>query len=126
LCAKCTLSCRIVRPWYYLRLGWEAGDEALLVAHKKEFPKPIAKSTPWVGGEDSAQVAAELVAAVEQKPPFPTEAVEQTAAIFAALAAASQPLDAEGLAAQFKRTKTTEKKVGDELLVTPARLGYVT
>jgi hypothetical protein len=49
----------------------------------------------------------------------------QTAAIFAALAAASQPLDAKGLAAQFKRTKTTEKKVG-EVLASLARLGYVT
>lgn len=75
--------------------------------------------------EEGAQVAAELIAAVEQKPSFPTGAVEQTAAIFAALAAASEPLDAKGLAAQFKRTKTTEKKVG-EVLASLARLGYVT
>jgi hypothetical protein len=75
--------------------------------------------------EEGAQVAAELIAAVEQKPSFPSDAVEQTAAIFAALAAASQPLDAKGLAAQFKRTKTTEKKVG-EVLASLARLGYVT
>ena len=75
--------------------------------------------------EQGAQVAAELVAAVEQKPSFPSGAVEQTAAVFAALAAASQPLDARGLAAQFKRTKTTEKKVG-EVLASLARLGYVT
>ncbi len=74
--------------------------------------------------EEGSQVAAELVAAVEQKPPFPSGAVEQTAAVFAALAAASQPLDAVGLAAQFKRTKTTEKKVG-EVLASLARLGYV-
>jgi hypothetical protein len=75
--------------------------------------------------EEGAQVAAELIAAVEQKPSFPSGAVEQTAAIFAALAAASQPLDAQSLAAQFKRTKTTEKKVG-EVLASLARLGYVT
>ena len=75
--------------------------------------------------EEGAQVAAELIAAVEQKPSFPSGAVEQTAAIFAALAAASEPLDAKGLAAQFKRTKTTEKKVG-EVLASLARLGYVT
>jgi hypothetical protein len=75
--------------------------------------------------EDGAQVAAELIAAVEQKPSFPPGAVEQTAAVFAALAAASQPLDAKALAAQFKRTKTTEKKVG-EVLASLARLGYVT
>ena len=74
--------------------------------------------------EQGAQVAAELIAAVEQKPSFPTGAVEQTAAVFGALAAAGGPLDARGLAAQFKRTKTTEKKVG-EVLASLARLGYV-
>ncbi len=74
--------------------------------------------------EEGAQIAAELIPAVEQKPSFPTGAVEQTAAIFSALAVASQPLDAKGLAAQFKRTKTTEKKVG-EVLASLARLGYV-
>jgi hypothetical protein len=41
------------------------------------------------------------------------------------LAAASEPLDAKGLAARFKRTKTTEKKVA-EVLASLARLGYVT
>jgi hypothetical protein len=75
--------------------------------------------------EEGAQVAAELIAAIEQKPSFPSGAVEQTAAVFAALAAASEPLDAKGLAAQFKRTKTTEKKIGD-VLASLARLGYVT
>ncbi len=75
--------------------------------------------------EEGAQVAAELISAVEQKPSFPAGAVEQTAAVFAALAAASVPLDAKGLAMQFKRTKTTEKKVG-EVLASLARLGYVT
>ena len=74
--------------------------------------------------EEGAQVAAELIAAVEQKPSFPSGPVEQTAAIFAALAAASEPLDAKGLAALFKRTKTTEKKVG-EVLASLTRLGYV-
>jgi hypothetical protein len=75
--------------------------------------------------EEGTQVAAELIAAVEQKPSFPSGAVEQTAAVFAALAAASEPLDAKGLAARFKRTKTTEKKVA-EVLASLARLGYVT
>src|ERR1700722_6771727 len=75
--------------------------------------------------EEGAQVGAELVAAVEQKPSFPSGAVEQTAAIFPALAAASAPLDANGLAAGVQRTKTTEKKVG-EVLAALARLGHVT
>jgi hypothetical protein len=69
-----------------------------------------------------SRFAAELIPAVEQKPSFPSGAVEQTAAVFAALAAASEPLDAKGLAAQFKRVKTTEKKVG-EVLASLARHG---
>jgi hypothetical protein len=86
------------------------------------FAKGIDKQA---AKEEGAQVTAELIAAVEQKPSFPSGAVEQTAAVFSALAAASGPLDAKGLAAQFKRTKTTEKKVG-EVLASLARLGYVT
>jgi hypothetical protein len=49
----------------------------------------------------------------------------RSSTVFAALAAASQPLDAKSLAAQFKRTKTTERKVGD-VLASLARLGYAT
>jgi len=49
-------------------------------------------------------------------------AVEQTAGVFAALAATSEPFDARGLAAVFKPTKGTEKKVSD-VLASLARLG---
>ena len=86
------------------------------------FAKGVDKQAAKEAG---AQVAAELIATVEQKLSFPTGAVEQTAAVFAALAAAGGPLDAKGLAEQFKRTRTTEKKVG-EVLASLARLGYVT
>jgi len=76
--------------------------------------------------EEGAQIAASLdLGEKEHKPSFPASAVEQTAAVFAALAAASAPLDARGLAAQFKRTRTTEKKVA-AVLASLARLGYVT
>ncbi|NVN86909.1 MAG: class I SAM-dependent DNA methyltransferase [Rhodopseudomonas sp.] len=76
--------------------------------------------------EAGAQVAATLDFAEKvQLPSFPASAVEQTAAVFAALAAAAAPLDAHSLAAQFKRGKTTEKKVAD-VLASLARLGYVT
>jgi hypothetical protein len=51
---------------------------------------------------------------------------EQTTAVLAALAAAAGgPLDPKTVAAQFKRVKTTEKKVAD-VLATLAGLGYVT
>ena len=62
--------------------------------------------------------------AVQQKRSFPSGAVEQTGAVFAALTAAVGPLDAKTLAAQFKRTKTTERKAA-EVLASLARLGYV-
>jgi hypothetical protein len=90
-----------------------------------QIPRFAKRVDKQAAKEQGAQIAAELIAAVEQKPSFPNGAVEQTAAIFAALAGANEPLDAKGLAAQFKRTKTTEKKVG-EVLASLARLGYVT
>jgi hypothetical protein len=86
------------------------------------FAKGVDKQA---ASEEGAQVAAELVAAVEQKPSFPAGAVVQTAAVFAALASASAPLDAKAIAAQFRKTKTSEKKIAD-VLASLARLGHVT
>jgi hypothetical protein len=75
--------------------------------------------------EEGAQVAAELLLPeAAQKISFPAGAVEQTAAVFAALAAAGGPLDAQAIAGQFRKTKTTEKKIGD-VLASLARLGHV-
>ncbi|WQH01355.1 type IIL restriction-modification enzyme MmeI [Rhodopseudomonas palustris] len=89
---------------------------------KPRFAKGIDRQAAT---EDGAQIAASLdLGETRQKPSFPAGAVEQTAAVFAALAAAPGPLDAKGLAAQFRRTKTTEKKVA-EVLASLARLGYV-
>jgi hypothetical protein len=98
------------------RVRWLRSDYQI-----PRFAKGVDKQAAT---EEGAQVAAELIAAVEQKPSFPAGAVEQTAAVFAALAAANGPLDSKGLAAQFKQTRTTEKKVGD-VLASLARLGYV-
>lgn len=91
-----------------------------------QIPRFGKDADKQAAGEQGAQIAAalDLVDKV-QLPSFPTVAVEQTAAVFAVLAAASGPLDAKGLAAHFKRTKTTERKVG-EVLASLARLGYVT
>lgn len=76
--------------------------------------------------EADAQVAAQLdVTAKEQKPSFPTNAVEQTAAVFGALAQASVPLDAAAIATQFRKTKTSEAKIAG-VLASLARLGHVT
>lgn len=76
--------------------------------------------------EEGTQVVAELLLPeVEQKQSFPSGAVEQTAAVFAALAAACGPINAQAIASKFKKTRTTEKKVGD-VLASLARLGHVT
>jgi hypothetical protein len=90
-----------------------------------QIPRFATGVDKQAASEEGSQVAAELIAAVVQKPSFPAGAVEQTAAVFAALAATSEPVDAKGLAAQFKKTRTTEKKIG-EVLASLARLGYVT
>lgn len=86
------------------------------------FAKGIDKQA---ASEAGAQIAADLVGAAVQKPGFPTVAVEQTAAVFAALSEISGAIDAKGLANQFRTTKTTERKVA-AVLASLTRLGYVT
>jgi hypothetical protein len=57
--------------------------------------------------EEGAQIAAELglPGAAARKPSFPSDAVGQTAAVFAVLASASGPLDAAAIAGGFRKTK---------------------
>lgn len=75
--------------------------------------------------EEGAQVAAMLdVAEKVQLPSFPAGAVEQTAAVFAVLAGSGAAMDARSVAAQFRKAKTTEKRIGD-VLASLARLGHV-
>ena len=56
---------------------------------------------------------------------FPSGAVEQTAAVFAALTSSRIPLDERSIATQFRKTRNTDKKIGD-VLSALARLGHVT
>lgn len=87
------------------------------------FGKDLDKQA---AAEADMQVAAQLdIVAKTHKPAFPTSAVEQTAAVFAALAAASAPLDVATLAARFRKTKNTERNIFD-VLAALARLGHVT
>jgi hypothetical protein len=75
--------------------------------------------------EEGAQVAATLALADKaQKPTFPSGAVEQTAAVFAALAGAGTAVDAATIASGFKQGKKVEKKV-TAVLMSLARLGHV-
>ncbi|MFZ5731574.1 MAG: hypothetical protein ACOY4O_02485 [Pseudomonadota bacterium] len=91
-----------------------------------QIPRFGKTADKQAASEDGAQVAAELLLPeTAQKIAFPSGAVEQTAAVFAALAAASAPLDVAAIAAQFRKTKTAEKKIAD-VLASLARLGHVT
>lgn len=84
------------------------------------FAKAVDKQA---AKEEGAQIAAALVEA-EQKPSFPSGAVEQTAAVFAALAASTAPVDAAVLARGFRQGKRVEKKIA-AVLLSLGRLGYV-
>lgn len=75
--------------------------------------------------EEGAQIAAALdLAEKVQKPLFPADDVQQTAAVFSVLAAAQRPLDAGAIAAHFRRTRTTVPNIV-RVLAALSRLGYV-
>jgi SAM-dependent methyltransferase len=59
------------------------------------------------------------------KPSFPAEDVMQTAAVMAALAAASSPLDADAIARAFKQGRKISHKIS-AILAALARVGFVT
>ena len=86
----------------------------------KDVDKQAAK-------EEGAQIAADLglPEPSARKPSFPTDPVEQTAAVFATLAAARGPASAGVLAGNFRKTRNVEKAVFD-VLASLARLGHVT
>lgn len=92
-----------------------------------QIPRFAAKADAQEAAEQGSQVEAALQkpkAAAEKKPSFPSDPVEQTAAIFAAFAAAKTPLGLEDLAAQFRKSKTSEERIG-RVLMSLERLGHV-
>jgi hypothetical protein len=74
--------------------------------------------------EAGEQLEAPLVfaAAKAQKPAFPASDLERTAAVFAALTEASEPLDAQSIAAKFRQGRKIEPSVA-RILVAFARMG---
>jgi hypothetical protein len=76
--------------------------------------------------EEGAQIAADLglPAPAARKLAFPSDAVEQTAAVFAALAAAGGPVSAAHIAQDFRKTKNLEETIA-KVLGSLARLGHV-
>ena len=76
--------------------------------------------------ESGAQIDAPLVAEAgkTQKPSFPTSEVDRTAAVFAALAMATGPLDAAAIARMYRQGARVEPHVF-RVLAALARLGHV-
>jgi hypothetical protein len=76
--------------------------------------------------EAEEQLEAPLViqAGKAQKPAFPVNDLERTAAVFAALVDARQPLDARAIAATFRQGSKVEPAIS-RVLASLARLGHV-
>jgi len=75
--------------------------------------------------EEGAQLAVTLAnEAKAQKPLFPTNDLERTAAVFAALMRAEKPLDAAALAKTFRQGAKAEATIA-RVLASLARLGHV-
>ncbi len=86
------------------------------------FAKPADRQE---AAEAGAQVSATLhVLESRQKPGFPARAVEQSAAVFAALAAASRPVGAAAIASGFRQGRRIEPKIA-AILASAARIGAV-
>ena len=85
------------------------------------FGKPVDKQA---APEDGAQIVVPLDLEKVQKPSFPPGAVERTAAVFAALAETTTPLDASSIASRFRQGKKVEKQIA-AVLMSLARLGHV-
>ncbi|MDB5548208.1 MAG: hypothetical protein JWP21_1655, partial [Tardiphaga sp.] len=108
------------------RADEEARGEVRWLRPDYQIPRFAKTADRQAVAEQGAQIKATLdPVAIQQKISFPSNAVEQTAAVFAALASAAVPLDAGAIAAHFRKTKTSEKKIED-VLWSLARLGHVT
>ena len=126
--------------------GWAVGirDDAILanlVALNRERADEEARGIvrwlrpdyqmPLFGRPADRQAAAEAeaqavlpVGETVQKPRFPATGIEQSAAIFAALASARDPIDISRIAAHFSQGRRSEPKIAS-ILAAAARVGAV-
>jgi hypothetical protein len=108
-------------------LNKERGDEeatGLVRWLRADYQIPRFGSVKEKAELDLAGVAPGQEAAVAAKPSFPSDDLAQTAAVMAALAASSTPLDALSVAATFKQGRRIESKVRS-VLSALARTGFV-
>jgi hypothetical protein len=75
--------------------------------------------------EEQLEAALDIAAAGTKKASFPTDAVGQTAAVFAALAASQGTVTAADIAAGFRKSKNLEKTIAG-VLASLTRLGHIT
>lgn len=77
-------------------------------------------------GEKAEQIEADLGGEIisEKKPTFPTDDIDQTAAVMAALASITGPSSPAALAATFRQGKRVEQKV-EAVLASLARMGVI-
>ena len=82
-----------------------------------QIPRFGKKLDKMAAKEEGAQVTADLGLPEPgaRKAPFPTDAVAQTAAIFAALAAARGTVTIADIAAGFRKSKNLERNISDVL-----------
>lgn len=93
---------------------------------REDFQRARAGVAVEPRAEREEQIEAPLIVAAgkAQKPAFPQSDVERTAAVFAALVEAREPLDANTLAATFRQGGKVEPAIS-RVLASLARLGHV-
>jgi hypothetical protein len=77
---------------------------------------------PATPSEEQLEAPLVIAAAKAQKPAFPATDLERTAAVFAALAEAATPLNAQSIAAKFRQGRKIEPSVA-RILAAFARMG---
>ena len=92
-----------------------------------QIPRFGQKLDKQAAKEEGAQIAADLglMEPPARKPSLPSDAVGQTAAVFATLASAKGPMDIAAIAAGFRKTKSLEPTI-EGVLGSLTRLGHVT
>lgn len=80
--------------------------------------------TPGKAGEQIEAALPTPISTAAGKPVFPAEAVGRVAAVLAALAGASAPVDAGTIAARFRQGRKVEREIRD-ILISLARVGEI-
>ncbi len=102
-----------------------AQEEARGIVHwlRPDYQRPRFGAANRTGEQIEAALPAPI-SATASKPVFPTEAVGRVAAVLAALAEATTPLDARAIAARFRQGLKVERAIRG-ILISLARVGEI-